>query len=300
MPERIRGLIDLANNLGWSWNREARALFRTIDEISAEARRVRLDLGKLVDARKLAIKGEIVADGVAKLKTHIDGLNTRLGKSYMPNIPADFGGVIKGKRSVSSIRDAVGTELSRTKIAANDVADKIQTNLTTLRELAKDHVFLFSDTSTIVLKPCDDLTVMVKSRIAEHQAEQVRKDEETRECIRQEEQVKAKRVADLQAQQQNTPVAPAVNAPPATNSVAPNVVTLTARAPAKPTTPPSLKLGAIADRLGFTLTADFLKGLGFEPAATDRSSKLYHEADFTHICAALVDHINGVQSKQAA
>lgn len=32
MPERIRGLIDLANNLGWSWNREARALFRTIDE----------------------------------------------------------------------------------------------------------------------------------------------------------------------------------------------------------------------------------------------------------------------------
>ena len=31
-PERIKGLADLANNLGWSWNREARALFRTIDE----------------------------------------------------------------------------------------------------------------------------------------------------------------------------------------------------------------------------------------------------------------------------
>ena len=31
-PERIRGLADLANNLGWSWNREARALFRSIDE----------------------------------------------------------------------------------------------------------------------------------------------------------------------------------------------------------------------------------------------------------------------------
>jgi len=31
-PERIDGLADLANNLGWSWNREARALFRTIDE----------------------------------------------------------------------------------------------------------------------------------------------------------------------------------------------------------------------------------------------------------------------------
>src|SRR5690348_11708702 len=31
-PERLSGLADVANNLGWSWNREARALFRTIDE----------------------------------------------------------------------------------------------------------------------------------------------------------------------------------------------------------------------------------------------------------------------------
>ena len=31
-PERIRGLADVANNLAWSWHREARALFRSIDE----------------------------------------------------------------------------------------------------------------------------------------------------------------------------------------------------------------------------------------------------------------------------
>jgi starch phosphorylase len=31
-PERIRGLADIANNLGWSWHREARALFRAMDE----------------------------------------------------------------------------------------------------------------------------------------------------------------------------------------------------------------------------------------------------------------------------
>jgi len=63
---------------------------------------------------------------------------------------------------------------------------------------------------------------------------------------------------------------------------------------------PTLKLGQIAERLGFTLTADFLKSLGFEPAATDRASKLYHEADFTLILAALVRHIEGVQAKAAA
>src|SRR4029079_11971248 len=31
-PERLQGLSDIANNLGWSWHREARALFRAIDE----------------------------------------------------------------------------------------------------------------------------------------------------------------------------------------------------------------------------------------------------------------------------
>ena len=82
-----------------------------------------------------------------------------------------------------------------------------------------------------------------------------------------------------------------------------NVVAMPARAPAAapvPATPPSLKLDQIAERLGFTLTADFLKQLGFEPAATDRASKLYHERDFTHICAALIQHVNSVQASQAA
>jgi starch phosphorylase len=32
IPERIHGLADVANNLSWSWHREARALFPAIDE----------------------------------------------------------------------------------------------------------------------------------------------------------------------------------------------------------------------------------------------------------------------------
>ena len=33
LPSRIAGLADLAHNLSWSWHREARGLFRAIDEI---------------------------------------------------------------------------------------------------------------------------------------------------------------------------------------------------------------------------------------------------------------------------
>lgn len=143
-------------------------LFRTIDDISAEARRVRLELTRLVDARKAQIRLDVVTEGQAALAAHLKALNERLGKPYMPAMTADFAGAIKGKRTVESLRDAVDTLLAQTKISASATADKIDANLKTLRELASDHAFLFSDTSTIVLKACDDLTTLVKSRISEH------------------------------------------------------------------------------------------------------------------------------------
>jgi len=45
-------------------------LFKAIDDISAEARQVRLDLDKLVKARKEAIRGEIVQAGRAAYEAH--------------------------------------------------------------------------------------------------------------------------------------------------------------------------------------------------------------------------------------
>lgn len=63
---------------------------------------------------------------------------------------------------------------------------------------------------------------------------------------------------------------------------------------------PSLRLGQITDRLGFALTADFLRTLGFEHAAKDRAAVLFHEHDFPMICAALTRHISAVQARQAA
>lgn len=70
--------------------------------------------------------------------------------------------------------------------------------------------------------------------------------------------------------------------------------TAPAPAPAAEAELPSLKLGLIAERLGFSLTADFLKTLGFEPAATERASKLYRESDWPAIKAALIRHIEGL------
>lgn len=145
-------------------------LFRTIDSLKSEMRAKRLNLDKLVKARKESIRGEIVAEGVKALDAHVYTLSVRLGKFCIPKVPADFAGAIKGKKNIASLRDAVATELARAKIAANEIADRIQINLATLRERAAEHAQLFPDTSTIVLKAPEDLASLITARIAEHQA----------------------------------------------------------------------------------------------------------------------------------
>ena len=59
---------------------------------------------------------------------------------------------------------------------------------------------------------------------------------------------------------------------------------------AAPAAVPTLKLGDINTRLGFTLTADFLASLGY-PATVERNARLFHESDWPAIKAALIAHI---------
>jgi hypothetical protein len=49
LPARIEGLATLAKNLWWSWNREARGLFRSIDPTPGLTRHNPLDLLCRVD-----------------------------------------------------------------------------------------------------------------------------------------------------------------------------------------------------------------------------------------------------------
>jgi predicted phage-related endonuclease len=277
---------------------------------------------KLLTAEKDRRRSEIVMAGVSALKRHIDALNARLGKPYMPVVPADFAGAVKGLKSLASMEDKVSTELARAKIAANEIADRIQINLTWLRENAKDHTALFPDTGTIVLKAHDDLVVLAKLRIAEHKAAEERRLEAERERIRKEEQAKAEKAArekveaeqreqrqreSEQSQQRAVATAqeivaianrtPAEVAAPA--SQAANVVPMQ-RPTAAPTAPPTLRLGVINERLApLQLTADGLTALGFPPAGKERSAVLYHEHQFEPICEAIERHAGNVRERHA-
>lgn len=186
--------LEAAKQHALSQTESIDALFRTIDEISAEARAKRLMLDKLVKARKLSIREDIVMDAAKALQVHIDQINASLGgKARMPAVPADFAGAIKGKRTISSLRDSADTELARAKIAASQIGDSIRSNLASLDELAADYMFLFNDVQQLVMKANDDLVALIKVRISEHQKAEEQKAEALREQIRRQE---LKRIED--------------------------------------------------------------------------------------------------------
>lgn len=270
------------------------ALFKAIDDIAAEARRVRLNLKKSIDSRKDDIRTEIVMSSAKALQDHIDQINATLNSRIrMPKVPADFAGAIKGKRTIASLKEAADAELARAKIQASRIADLIRANLKSLNELAIKHGFLFHDAQELVLKANDDLVALIKVRINEH-------DQQQAELKRQEEE----KAQQLAAQQQQV-VEPVVQQQTVTTAVESAPVTST---PIKAVETPAqvvddgqrLKLGDLSDRLGFTVSAAFLSSLGFEVVAKERGASLYRESDFQRICAALINHIQAVQNTRAA
>lgn len=181
---------------------------RDLTEISDLIRHARLNGEKQVKARKDAIRLEILTKGRDAFAEHRANLNKRIGRDYMPDVPVDFAGAMKNKRTISSLQDAVDTELARAKIAANEIADRITVNMNKLREMAGEHKDLFADTATIVLKPTEDLVTLINYRIDQHKAKEAARLEEERAKIRAEEKAKleqedaarkAKEEADLKA-----------------------------------------------------------------------------------------------------
>jgi putative phage-type endonuclease len=194
----------------------ALARFTSIDEMRSTiaalkdlARTQRLHVERVVKARKDEIRVEILQDGQRALAAHIARLNDRLGRPYMPTIPADFAGAMRGKKTVATLRDAVSVELSRAKIAASEIADRIEVNLKLLAQ-HPDYTLLFADAGQIVLKANDDFAVLVKSRVAEYQREQQAKLDSERERIRREEEAKAqaKVEAEVRSAKPAAPVFP--------------------------------------------------------------------------------------------
>ena len=333
--EDVESRIKAAKDHALSQTASIDELFRTMDEISAEARDVRLELTKLVKARKDAIKADIVADGIAALAKHIRELNAAMPANYMPQVPADFGGAIKGLRTLDSIRNAVNTELANAKIRASEIANRIHANVKAMQ----DSGLVFHDDAALVLKAPDDLAAVIAQRKA---AEQARIDAE-RERIRKEETDRAEREAAARAAAEKaeaerlererieaqakadvakiteaqTPqqvlkaeaLAPDATARGVSVTASPSVGSMGAgqAADAAPVggTPEDngtrLTLGQINERLSpVSITVSGLSELGFEPVQQIKASRLYRECDFPVICRAIAQHVIAAAQTETA
>lgn len=181
----VEDRLEAAKQHALSQTNSIDELFRAIDQIKAEARAKRLELNNLVKTRKENIRAEIQKEAEILFKAHIDTINARLGKVQLPAIKTDFAGAMKGKKTVTSLRDAVDTELARAKIEASQLSEVIGANITSLRDLAVGYESLFADAQQICQKQNDDLVLLIKSRIADHKAaEQTRIDAAVAEQVK--------------------------------------------------------------------------------------------------------------------
>jgi hypothetical protein len=229
------------------------------------------------------------------------------------------------------MEEAVGVVLANAKIAGNTTADRIQINLATLRELATEHTFLFPDTAQIVQKLPDDLTLLVKGRIAEHAAKEAARLEAEREKIRAEETARLERehaareraaaaaaqreaaeaieraaaekretlqaipVSDVAAMQRSMlPERSEAFALSVTSTVA-KLSVPASQSPADDSHIATIKLGEINKRIyPLSISERGLEELGFPSFGRDRASVLYRQADLVRICAALIKRLQGV------
>ena len=189
--KKAEDALDAAESNALAQLSDVDTMRRLVADFKTLARTTRLQREKLVAQRKESIKGEIVAAGVAALDKHIRELNAAMPADYMPKVPADFGGCIKGLKSVDSIRNAVDTELARAKIEAAQVANRIHANCKTLKESG----LVVHDAAALVLKAADDFAAIVQQRLAA----QVQREAEARERIRAEEAAKLQREAEAKA-----------------------------------------------------------------------------------------------------
>ncbi|WP_401728043.1 YqaJ viral recombinase family protein [Stenotrophomonas muris] len=278
-------------------------LFKTIDAIAEEARSKRLALEKRVKTRKDERRTEIGNAARRAVQQHVLAINETLGEHAMPmpaTLIADINDAMKGKRSFSSMQEAVDAVAANAKVDASQSAERIRANIRVMEMEVGTHAALFPDRVQLCsTKSAEDLRNLMAARISQHQqAEQDRLDAE-REKIRKEEEERAQKAAAAEqaaqaaqtaaAQQQTEPVAAAPAATAAAVGTAPTAVT-SARAPnAAPRELVKIKLGDINARIApLSISADGLALLGFKPINATGAAKLYDQAQFPDMCRAMI------------
>ena len=302
----VEARLKAAKDHALSQTADIDALFKALDEIADEARRVRLDVDKLVKRRKDEVREQAVAAARRALDQHIAALQAELAPMRLQPVPADFAAAIKGLRSIASMQDALDTTLANAKISADAQARVIRGNVAAFNAATGDDralQALFADLGALVHEAADVFGLRVQARIdgyrqaeaakeAARQAAEAWRIAEAEQRAR--EQAQREAAAELAAAAAPPPatLAPISASEPVGTGVALPMPTHAAPAANEPAT---LKLGTICERLGFTVSAAFLADvLHIRAADTAGRAVLYRESQWPVICQQLQSHISAM------
>ena len=144
-------------------------VFRVMDGLKDELRSKRLVLEKAVKVRKDEVRAELITAAWEDLLQHTQALEAGLEGKWL-NIPArqTLGEAIKGRKSVSSCRDALAVRVGQLRAELSNQADQLKRNRAALYVDGRDWYSLFPDFSAIGLRDDEEFDALAELRIRKH------------------------------------------------------------------------------------------------------------------------------------
>ena len=267
------------------------AVCRTIDDVAAETRRIRLELDRLVKAEKESRKAELVRAGVDALAAHYADMNRSLGEYAIAldtMRSAEIGASIRGLKTLASMRDKIDAAVAAAKIQASQTAERVRACIALL-PTHPDHAILFPDRVQLCrTKQPEDLAMLVQHRIAEHEKQEAKRIAEAEERGRQMAEAAAQRQREDAEREEERKRHLLSGSWPKVDLVAP--------APAVINVATRIRLGEINALIApLSISAEGLAQLGFRPVAIDKAAKLYDAQQLPAMRAAMARVVAGVR-----
>lgn len=297
--KKVEDALDAAEDGALAQISPVEQMRRIKADLKNLARTTRLVWDKLVSAEKDRLRTALVTGAQAQLDQHIQALNRRLGSNWLPRMAGGFGEVIKGKKSLANMEDAVAVALTSAKHEANVLADRLEANRKHLVQADGDWIALFADFATVGAKAEEDFQILAAHRIGQHKQAEARRLEAERERIRAEEAAKLQAQAAINAaaatqkeaasaQQEPFSAAPAAETKVQSAQAAPEVA---AKAEGE-----TLTLGQLNTILApIKVDTAGLADLGFEARKVEKSTaKHYAACDLPAMVQAMIAHLQSV------
>jgi putative phage-type endonuclease len=155
-----KGVVDQTSSIS--------EVTRELELYAAKFNALALSQEKAVKSQKEARKVAIMSEAVKAYSVYKDSLEAEISPIRLHATAPDFAGAMKAKRTISSLEDAVASELALAKINADAVAKELRTCLAYLDENAKDYRFLFNDLQVIIYLDRSHFEMTVRVRIEAH------------------------------------------------------------------------------------------------------------------------------------